>query len=219
MVLQVRQIGKTYRGSGKAVRALERVSLDVAAGELLVVQGPSGSGKSTLLLCCGALLAPDDGEILVEGLSPYTLNRRRRAAFRAQKVGFVFQQFHLIPYLDVLDNVLAAAVERNSASRERAMHLLERFGMGDRLGHVPGELSVGQRQRVALCRALLNDPPLLLADEPTGNLDTDNARVVLRALRDYAESGKAVLLVTHEEKALSLAHRTLQLKQGRLVYP
>jgi ABC-type lipoprotein export system ATPase subunit len=156
----------------------------------------------------------------VDGVRPYSLNRRRRAAFRARKVGFVFQQFYLIPYLDVLDNVLAAAIERNSAvSRERAMHLLERFGMRDRLGHVPGELSVGERQRVALARAMLNDPPLILADEPTGNLDSQNAHVVFQALRDYAESGKAVLLVTHEEESLSLAHRTLRLQQGRLIHP
>jgi putative ABC transport system ATP-binding protein len=220
MILQVRQIGKTYRGAGKTVRALEEVSLDISEGEFLAVQGPSGCGKSTLLLCCGGLLAPDDGEILVDGLEPYTLNRRRRAAFRAGKVGFVFQQFHLIPYLNVLDNVLAAAVERNAAvSRDRAMYLLERFGMRDRIGHVPGELSVGQRQRVALCRAMLNNPPLILADEPTGNLDSQNARVVFDALRDYAEIGKAVLLVTHEEEALSLAHRTLRLQQGRLIHP
>ncbi|HHN47301.1 MAG TPA: ABC transporter ATP-binding protein [Planctomycetes bacterium] len=217
MTLQVRQVSKTYRGAGKCVQALLDVSLQVSPGELLAVHGASGSGKSTLLLCCGGLLMCDSGEIIVDGLCPYALGHRRRTAFRAEKVGFVFQQFHLIPYLNVLDNVLAASVKRNSPpSRERAMNLLEQFGMHDRLRHFPGELSVGERQRVALSRAMVNAPPLILADEPTGNLDPKNSRVVFQALRDYAESGKAVLVVTHEDVSLSLAHRTLMLDRGRL---
>ncbi len=218
MILQVQRVSKTYRTAGKNVQALKEASLQVSAGELLAVHGPSGCGKSTLLLCCGGLLGHDDGgQITVDGLNPYSLDHRQRAAFRAEKVGFVFQQFHLIPYLDVLDNVLAASIARSpSASRERAMSLLERVGMRDRMQHLPGELSVGERQRVALARAVLNDPPLILADEPTGNLDPENAHVVFQTLRDYAENGKAVLLVTHERGLLSAVHRALRLHRGRL---
>jgi len=217
MILQVNHLGKTYHGGGKPVRALQDVSLQVAEGEMVVVCGRSGSGKSTLLLCCGGLLAPEEGEISVGGQNPYLLGRALRAAFRARTVGFVFQQFHLIPYLSVFDNVLAAgADEKDKRLRERAVQLLDRFGMRERIRHLPGELSVGERQRAALARAMLNDPPLILADEPTGNLDPDNSQGVLAALRECAESGKGVLLVTHDPEAADFAHRILLLEHGQL---
>jgi len=216
-ILEVKCLSKTYRGSGKSVRALEGISLHVAGGEMVMIRGPSGSGKSTLLLCCGGLLAPDEGEIAVNGQNPYLLGSSPRAAFRASAVGFVFQQFHLVSYLSVLDNVLTANVSgEDSRVRDRAAQLLSHFGLGERVRHRPGELSVGERQRTALARAMLNNPALILADEPTGNLDPRNSGVIMTALREYADGGKAVLVVTHDPGATNLAHRVLHLDSGQM---
>jgi ABC-type lipoprotein export system ATPase subunit len=217
-LLSARSLRKTYPRAGEPVRALDDVSLEVAAGEMVIVRGPSGSGKSTLLLTCGALLAPDDGELHVADQTPYALSADGRAAFRAQHLGFVFQQFHLVPYLSVLDNVLAAALAANTPdAADRAAALLEKFGLGDRTAHLPGELSTGERQRTALARAMLNEPKLILADEPTGNLDEANAREVLRSLEIFTENGGAVLLVTHDSSILQYAHRAIRLVAGKIV--
>ena len=217
MLLQIENVSKRYRRNDGQVNALEQVSLGLSAGEFVSVQGPSGSGKTTLLLAAGALLAPDEGRIVIDGQDPYGLAGRKRAAFRAEKIGFVFQQFHLVPYLSVLDNVLAPSLAlpaRDAA--ERAGELVEHFGLADRTAHVPAELSTGERQRVALARALLNRPGILLADEPTGNLDADNARVVLDYLGEFVDSGGAVLLVTHDAQAAQYAQRSVRLERGRI---
>ena len=216
-MLQVHDLVKHYNGSDGTVRALDGLSLSVAAGEFVAVQGPSGCGKSTLLLTAGALLAPDSGTVLVEGTDPYKLSSEYRARFRAQSVGFVFQQFHLVPYLSVLDNVLAASLAAPSPdARPRALELIGQFGLHGRTGHVPGELSTGERQRVALARALMNRPRLLLADEPTGNLDAENSDIVLACLAEFARNGGAVLLVTHDTAAAGAAGRVVQINQGKL---
>jgi len=216
--LQVQDLSKSYPGPKGIVRAVDGVSLAVSAGEFVAVEGPSGCGKTTLLLAAGGLLEPTTGQVLVDGQDPYVLSAERRAQFRAANLGFVFQQFHLVPYLSVLDNVLAPALALPAAdAKERARELITHFGLQDRADHVPAELSTGERQRIALARALLNRPKLLLADEPTGNLDPDNARVVLGYLAEFAHHGGAVLLVTHDAAALSLAHRTLKLRGGRFV--
>lgn len=216
-ILEVRNLTRDYRTPDKSVRALESVSLQADTGEMLIVRGPSGSGKSTLLLCCGALLSPSGGDVVLNGTNPYRYGPNRRARFRARNVGFVFQQFHLIPYMTVLGNVLTAGTEATDGTlRNRALLLLDRFGMRARIGHKPGELSVGERQRAALARAMLNDPPVLLADEPTGNLDPANARVVLDAMRAYAAGGKAVLMVTHDPRAAGPNDRVVYLDRGRL---
>ncbi|MDP7289441.1 MAG: ATP-binding cassette domain-containing protein, partial [Phycisphaerae bacterium] len=174
-MLDIREISKTYTTGGKNVPVLSDMSLKIAPGEFVAVQGQSGCGKSTLLLAAGGLLRPDSGQVLVSGDDPYALSSEARADFRATHVGFVFQQFHLVPYLDVLDNVLAPSMAHDSAgARDHALELIEHFGITDRIGHLPGELSTGERQRTALARALLNRPKLLLADEPTGNLDSDS---------------------------------------------
>ena len=217
-MLKLEGAGKSYERPEGTVHALADFSLEVGAGEFVIVRGPSGCGKTTLLLTAGALLAPDRGRVLVDGREPYKLPVEERARLRGSTIGFVFQQFHLIPYLTALENVMAPALAvANGHARERAEELIARFGLADRANHVPAELSTGERQRTALARALLNRPKLLLADEPTGNLDPDNAGVVLNHIAEFAESGGAVLLVTHDKAPEDHASRTVRLENGRLV--
>lgn len=220
MTLQLEHVSRTYRSSQTTVRAVDDVSLSVSKGEFLAVQGPSGCGKSTLLLMAGGLLRPDSGQVLIDEQSPYALPPDQRAEFRAHSVGFVFQQFHLIPYLSVIDNILAPALAGRGdpvQMRERASQLLERFGLGPRREHVPAKLSSGERQRVALARALLNEPTLILADEPTGNLDHQNADAVLGYLSEFSADGGAVLLVTHDDRAVAHAHGVVRMDAGKVV--
>ena len=216
-MLRATGLSKTYRMPGKEVRALDGVSLEVAAGELVAVEGPSGCGKTTLLLVAGALLRPDAGQVTVNGQDPYALAPEARARFRAAGIGFVFQQFHLLPYLSVLDNILAPTLAGDLPdARRRAEELADHFGLAERRGHVPSELSTGERQRVALARAVLPRPHILLADEPTGNLDEASGRAVLGHLAEYAAAGAAVLLVTHDPRAAGYAHRVIRVEAGRL---
>lgn len=216
-MLRLDRVTKTYSSSKLQVKAIGTISLAVEAGEAVAIRGPSGSGKTTLLLVGGALLRPTGGTVRITGIDPYELSANRRSTFRAQNIGFVFQQFHLVPYLNVLQNILAADVPtRQPDARQRAHELIEHFRLEHRVHHVPAELSVGERQRVALARALFNKPKLMLADEPTGNLDPDNAAIVLDALREYADEGGAVLMVTHDPNAASRAHRIMLLDHGEL---
>jgi putative ABC transport system ATP-binding protein len=217
-LLQIESLSKSYPGPEGPVNAVNELSLTVGRGEFVAVQGPSGCGKTTLLLVAGALLQPNGGRVLIDGNDPYALSPGQRARFRAVNVGFVFQQFHLVPYLDVLDNILAPALAlgANGSARPRALELAKQFGLADRLRHVPAALSTGERQRVALARALFNKPRLLLADEPTGNLDEQNGQVVLRCLSGFAQDGGAVLLVTHEPRAGDHAARVVRMTQGKL---
>lgn len=212
-MLQIQNITKYYHRGRETVTALENFSLTIESGDFVAVQGSSGCGKSTLLLVAGGLLQPDQGTVIVDDQHLYALTPEGRATFRASKIGFVFQQFHLVPYLSVLENVLAATLALPKAeSREHALALLERFGLSHRLHHVPGELSTGERQRCALARALLNEPKVLLADEPTGNLDRENAQIVLSHLKELAEQGVSVLLVTHDAEAANQAQRTVEME-------
>lgn len=201
-VLKIEHVTKTYRRRGRSeVSALRDVSLTIPPGAFKVIHGPSGSGKTTLLLAAGGLQEPDTGTVQVAGTDLYAMSPEQRARFRAANIGFVFQQFHLIPYLTVLENVLAPtlAVSGNGA-RDRAEELIDAFGLSHRLDHPPSELSTGERQRVAMSRALLNEPALLLADEPTGNLDSQNAEAVLKHLHAFAERGGAVMVATHDNR-------------------
>ena len=217
-MVRVEGIGKSYRTGRHEVRALDEVTLEIGAGEFAAVQGPSGCGKTTLLLAVGALLQPDTGRVLVDGEDLYAMPLERRAQFRATTIGFVFQQFHLIPYLSVRDNVLAPTLALAAGdATTRAEELLERFNLTERAAHTPAELSTGERQRVALARAMLHRPKVILADEPTGNLDERNAAGVLEALAGFAEEGGTVLLVTHDREAASRAARIIRLEAGRLV--
>jgi len=214
-MIEVKNLCKTYAGRGNKVVALDNVSLAVKRGEFVAVQGPSGCGKTTLLLAVGALLMPTSGSVSVDGKNPYGLSAEHRARFRGTTIGFVFQQFHLVPYLSVEENVLAASLAGPvNGARERARSLMEHFQLSSRARHVPAELSVGERQRVALARALLNQPKVVLADEPTGNLDGENAEIVLRHLAEFAQQGGSVLLVTHDARAARYAGRTVLMRQG-----
>ena len=219
-LLQIQNLTKSYQGPAGVVRAVDGIALTVGAGEFVAVQGPSGCGKTTLLLAAGGLLQPTDGEVLVSGQNPFAFSPEQRAQFRAANIGFVFQQFHLIPYLSVLDNILAPALAlRLPDGQKRARELAARFGLTERLQHVPSELSTGERQRTALARALLHSPKLLLADEPTGNLDRDNASLVLDCMADFARNGGGVLLVTHDIAAAQVAQRIVRLQNGKLAAP
>ena len=211
MYLQLDAIGKTYHPRGATVEALRAIDLQVERGQFVAVRGPSGCGKSTLLLIAGGLLSPTRGRVRIGGTDPYALAPNQRSRFRAKHVGFVFQQCHLVPYLSVMDNVLSPALVGNGgAAAERAVELVKRFHIEHRAGHLPSELSSGERQRAALARAMLNSPSLVLADEPTGNLDDENRDNVIGFLRDIAAKGAAVLLVTHDVQAASMADRVVQ---------
>jgi ABC-type lipoprotein export system ATPase subunit len=216
-MIQLEGVSKVYNTPRGEVRALDELTLEVASGEFVAVRGPSGCGKSTLLTLIGGLALPTEGTVTVAGHTVSHMSASGRATFRAKNIGFVFQLFHLLPYLNVLDNVLVAAANgADSGTRDYGAELLDRFGLGQRVHHRPGQLSAGERQRVAMARALLNRPKLLLADEPTGNLDPDNAGAVLDLLATQVSEGVTILLVTHEEHAAKYAQRTILLRAGRL---
>jgi ABC-type lipoprotein export system ATPase subunit len=220
-VLRAEGLVKTYRGpGGTPVRALAGVQLKVAPGELVAVVGPSGAGKSTLLNLLGLLEPPDTGEVWYGEHRVSAWPRGAQSRARGRWVGFVFQTFMLLPSLTALDNVLLPARYHGgitAAVRARAQELLDAFGILDRQHHYPAELSGGEQQRVAFCRAVLLDPPILLADEPTGNLDEAHARVMIDALRARARAGGAVVVVTHRLELAREAHVVYRLEGGRLV--
>lgn len=215
-MITLTDVSKVYHTPDGEVRALDRVNMSVEKGQFVAVRGPSGCGKSTLLLTVGGMVRPTRGQVLVNGQDVYALSPRERAALRADKIGFVFQMFHLVPYLNVLENVLVPTLATKGARREEALRLLEILQLSDRLRHLPGELSTGQRQRVAIARALLNRPDIILADEPTGNLDPDNAQQVMKYLADFRKRGGTVLVVTHDKLADQYADRTVLLLDGRI---
>ncbi len=210
-MIELADVSKLYRKSGEDVVALGPMNLSVARGEFVAVRGPSGSGKTTLLLMVGGMIRPTGGEVRVGGVDVYGLSARERCRWRARTVGFVFQMFHLLPYANVLENVLTPMLAGAAVTPRGALELLDRFGLSDRIKHRPSELSTGERQRVAIARALLNRPPLVLADEPTGNLDPDNAAAVMGHIADYHARGGTVLLVTHESVAAGPAQRVVEL--------
>ena len=212
------EVTKIFRKNGSVVTSLDRFTAEVAKGEFVAVRGPSGSGKTTLLLTLGGMQRPSDGSVQLAGRDLYALSPAERARLRSSEIGFVFQMFHLVPYLDLLANVLLACPGKPSAEvRQRASGLMDELGLADRASHRPGELSAGERQRLAVARALLNRPKLILADEPTGNLDPENAAEVIRHLAEFHRGGGTVVLVTHGAAADAHADRTLRLEQGRLV--
>ena len=212
------EVTKVFRKNGSEVTSLDRFTAKVAEGEFVAVRGPSGSGKTTLLLTLGGMQRPSAGSVQLAGRDLYALSPAERARLRSSEIGFVFQMFHLVPYLDLLGNVLLACPGKPSAEvRQRASGLMDELGLADRASHRPGELSAGERQRLAVARALLNRPKLILADEPTGNLDPENAAEVIRHLAEFHRAGGTVVLVTHGAAADAHADRTLRLEQGRLV--
>ena len=211
-LVQVEQLEKRFG----EVRALDRVSFEVEAGEWIAIMGPSGSGKTTLINILGGLDRPSAGRVVVDGLEIGGMGERELTRYRADKIGFVFQQFHLVPYLTALENVMLAQYFHSITDEKEAADALGRVGLSDRLNHVPAELSGGEQQRVAIARALINQPKLLLADEPTGNLDEANEAIVLKLLRELNDSGHTILVVTHSQAIGNLADRRVELEHGRL---
>jgi ABC-type lipoprotein export system ATPase subunit len=217
-MLEFNNISMWFDGPKGKVTALDEVSFSVSPGEFLAVRGPSGCGKTTLLLAAGGLQRPSAGQVSLDGQDPYALSSEMRSRMRASMIGFVFQQFHLIPYLTVRQNIMAPSLALPAKEAvQRTQELVSNFGLEDRAGHVPAQLSTGQRQRTALARALLNKPKIILADEPTGNLDEDNADIVFDYLSKYVSDGGCVLLVTHDVRAAAHATKTLQMSQGRII--
>lgn len=218
-MIETRQISKTYQTKRGAVHALREVDFSIDTGEFVIVRGPSGSGKTTLLFALGGMLRPSEGVVNINGADLYRMNQSQRAAFRAKHIGFVFQMFHLVGYLNVLENVmLPLGLHSNGIGERDAVALLERLGLAERMTHRPSELSAGERQRVAIARAFLRKPDVILADEPTGNLDPDNASLILQALSEYAKDGGSVALVTHGHLGDDYADRTVFIREGRLTY-
>ncbi len=219
-MLRMENVSKKYRHRGQVVTALDGANLSISQGDFMAVVGPSGSGKSTLLLMLGGMLSPSSGRILLEGQSIYDLKSDQRARLRKKKIGFVFQTFNLVPYLSALENVqipLYLAGLDGRAQEKRATALLDRVGLADRLHHKPCELSVGQQQRVALARMLANDPAVILADEPTGNLDPETTDHVIKFLEDVNKEGRTVVMVTHDPRAAEKAKKTLRLNNGAIL--
>ncbi len=217
-MIQFDGVHKHYRTANGEVRALNGVTLSIDDGQYVAVQGHSGSGKSTLLAMAGGLALPTEGRVIIGGEEISAMSSAERARFRAEHVGFVFQMFHLLPYLNIVENIRVAARDPRAArSQKKAEALLDQFGLHDRRTHRPAQLSAGERQRVAMARALLNGPKLLLADEPTGNLDPENAKGVLDAIDRFHEGGGTVLLVTHHAEAAERAARIVSLNSGQVV--
>jgi putative ABC transport system ATP-binding protein len=219
-VIHVRDLAKELPMGKVMVHALRGVDLDIYAGEMVGIVGPSGSGKSTLLGLIGGLDTPTRGKIVIDGVDITRMNEDQLTDIRNAKIGFIFQFFNLIPSLTALENValpIQFAQERKFKPEKRARELLDLLGLGDRLRHRPSELSGGQQQRVAIARALANNPPLLLADEPTGNLDTESGAVVLNALKQVRdESGTTIVIVTHDPELAGFADRQVTLIDGEI---
>ncbi len=215
-IVRVRNVVRAYEGK---VRALDDVTLDIRRGEAIAVMGASGSGKTTLLNLLSGLDRPTSGSVEVEGIDLASLSRSELARYRREKVGLVFQQFHLVRYLTALENVMLAQHFHSLVDRAEALALLERVGMGPRATHLPSELSGGEQQRVCIARALVNRAPIILADEPTGNLDADNEKKVLELLKSFHDEGHTIVVVTHDPLVGMRADRRVYLQHGRLVEP
>ena len=220
-VIRVRNLSRELRLGKVRVHALRDVNLEIFAGEMVSIVGPSGSGKSTLLGLIGGLDSPSSGSVEIDGVDISNMNEDQLTTIRNEKIGFIFQFFNLIPTLTARENVALPVQFANKPKYKpegRARELLEQLGLGDRMHHRPAELSGGEQQRVAIARALANDPPLLLADEPTGNLDTASGQVVLESLRDVQrEAGTTVVLVTHDPELAEITDRQLTLVDGQLL--
>ncbi len=218
-MLSLQSVSKTYLRRNVRVEALRPTSLSIETGEFVAIIGPSGSGKTTLLSMLGGMMAPTSGQVLLEGRSLYDLPVSERSRLRNEQIGFVFQHFNLIPWLTAIENValpLCLYGTDSHVQQVRAAEQLERFGLADRAEHRPAELSAGQQQRVALARTLVTDPRLILADEPTGNLDPESRAVVLDALHQIHREGRTLVLVTHDQAVSSTAQRVVRIADGEL---
>lgn len=219
--VRIENISKEYQSNGatSAVQVLTDVNAEIREGEFVCLMGPSGSGKSTLLTIVGAMNRPSTGRVTVDEIDVYGLDDERRADFRREYLGFVFQQHHLMPYLNAIENAmlpLATVQTSTKEKREKAMRVLERVGLGDKASRLPNELSGGEQGRLAIARALVNEPPLILADEPTGALDTKTGREIIEVFLQLNAAGQTVFLVTHNPENAQLAHRTIHIVDGHI---
>ena len=214
--IELVDVSKTYGSGPGAVSALDHLSLRTKQGEWIAIMGPSGSGKTTLLNIIGCLDQATSGAVLIGGTDTSKLTRNQLARFRSETVGFIFQQFHLVPHLTALENVMLAQYFHSMTDETEARAALKQVGMEARATHLPSQLSGGEQQRVAIARALVNDPKIILADEPTGNLDAENQRIVFKLLSDLHAQGRTIVMVTHDDSAGRLADRRLHLDHGRI---
>lgn len=216
-MISLENVSKIYKTRHGELKALNSVSIQIKEGEFVVIRGPSGCGKTTLLFTIGGMLQPTEGKVIVDGKEIYKMNERKRARFRAENIGFVFQMFHLVPYLNTVENVLLASGTANSQIEEKtAKELLNRLRMSERETHKPSELSTGERQRTAIARAIINNPKIILADEPTGNLDPENIAEFLGYITDFNDRGGTVIVVTHGKMIDRHADRIIRLREGRI---
>ncbi len=216
-MITLEHISREYINGGCGIKALDDVSLTFEKGDFAVIHGPSGCGKTTLLMIISGMLGPTAGRISLNGVDITKKNNFAKAKIRAENIGFVFQSFHLVPYLSVMDNVMLADVRFIGHNGNRAKAVLEKVGLSERLKHLPSQLSAGEKQRTALARAMLNEPPILLADEPTGNLDEENEKMVFEYLLDYNKKGGTVITVTHSKAIADIAGRRIAMKAGKIV--
>lgn len=220
-LIQLIDIYKTYEKKGLAVHALRNLNLTINEGEFVTIWGPSGSGKSTLLNIMGTLDYPTNGKYLFNGKAVLRYRDEQLSLFRSQNIGFVFQSFNLLQHLTALENVMMPAGYLRKldkkAARKRALELLEQVGLADRVNHLPGELSGGEEQRVAIARALMNDPQIILADEPTGNLDSKSHKMIMEILQDLHKKGRTIVVVSHNPEFVDIAERAIELRDGQVV--
>jgi putative ABC transport system ATP-binding protein len=219
-LIEISNVKKSYTSGDDVVEALRGVDITIEAGEFITIMGQSGSGKSTLLSVLGGMNHPTTGEVEMAGVKLYKLPGEKLADFRAQNLGFVFQSFHLISYLTAIENVmlpLAIVKMSNSAKKTAARRALERVGLGTKLDRLPNQLSGGEQERVAIARAIVNNPHILLADEPTGNLDSETSKEVMSLFRELNDAGQTVVMVTHNPENGAYSDRTINLKDGTVV--
>ncbi len=219
-LIRLENVEKTYNLGSTQVRALNQINLDIYKNDFIAVQGPSGSGKSTIVNMIGCLDTPSKGNIFLDKHNISTLSESNLAQIRGRKIGFIFQTFNLIPSLNALENVALPMTFQNITREFRlntALELLNKVGLGNRFQHLPNQLSGGQRQRVAIARALVNDPEIILADEPTGNLDTKTGEEIMNILLDFNKNGKTIILVTHNSELAKLADRIITIKDGEIL--
>jgi len=219
VIMRALGVTKTYRSGSNEVHALRGVSLEVNAGDLITIVGPSGNGKTTLLNCLSGIDSIDSGEVLIDGQDIHSLSDSARTAHRAERMGFIFQSFNLIPVLSARENVEIPLVMSGANQRDasaRAAEMLQRVGLDDRIDHRPRELSGGEQQRVAIARALVTEPAIVWGDEPTGNLDSETAASIIDLLREVNANGQTVVMVTHDKTVASIGNRIVEVRDGQV---
>ena len=212
-VIDIKNISKIYENN---TRALDNLSLIIKQGEWTSIMGPSGSGKTTLLNVIGCLDSPTNGKVIINGKEITNLNQTQLTRFRRENIGLIFQQYHLVPYLSALENVMMAQYYHSVVNENDAINALKKVGLDHRLDHIPAHLSGGEQQRVCIARALVNEPRILLADEPTGNLDQKNGEVVLKLIKNLHEEGNTIILITHNPQIGKLGDKQLNLVDGKI---